>query len=233
MASDRETPPDPIRPPRPKAHTLRHGLTLPSAGSGPGADDAIRVREEEEATSREGRLLVQVSDAEQARDDALQRAADFEKELRAQRRKSAPRVDSEPPPSNGDRALGKGVRLVAGYLVSLVLAGGAGAGGVTLARPAATPQQADATAARVAALEARAVKAEDELSRERAERAKQGAFNDSVASWISRLAAQQQIKARQPESAPPPVGLVPERMPGDRARSGPLWRAEESLPEPP
>jgi len=189
--------------------------------------------EEPVASSEYGAKVVELGDAHEALDDALRERDEARAQLARERRKSSPRVESEPPSSNGDKAIGRGVRVAAGYLVSLLLAGGAGAGGVTLARPGASPVQADATAERVKALEARAAKAEEELARERSERARQSVFNESVSAWISRLAERQQIRARQPDSAPPPVELVPERMPGDRVRPGALWRAEESLPEPP
>jgi flagellar motor switch/type III secretory pathway protein FliN len=88
VAGDRTTPPDPFRkpPPRPRLTTIRANPPPPRTSH----DDARQAREDEEATSREGRLLVELS-------EARERAEEAERELTRERRKSRPEPDSEPP----------------------------------------------------------------------------------------------------------------------------------------
>lgn len=256
MGDDRETPPEPLRPRRPDGRYRTVTAQTAVAPPGPGnklpprptprvdLDDTQESAPEPRRypsppprnepvvpSSEVGERLVQLAEEREARREAERRAAELEEVLRRERRKGPVAADSEPPQANGDKALGRAVRSAAGWLLSIVLAGGSGAG-VAHYR-AAPPERVDATAARVSALEARALKCEDEQARTRAIQAKQDQFNRSAAAWIALLAERQQIRARQADSAPPPVGIVPERMPSDRARAGPLWRAEQELPVPP
>lgn len=228
MGDDRITPPDPIRR---RVPTLKAGVPRPAKGSAPiprgeSADDPEAVRRIHELEAQNAELVGQLNTAARRQQESVSPAP-------------PPRVErgSDPPASGKAGALvvtRYEVRIPTWFLGALISALGLGSW-QAWEQIKATPARVDAAEKRLSALESRAHAIEDVNATQTAEQARQREYDRQIAPWIKLFAERLQIRARSPANAPP-IGVVelhPERMPSDRVKGGPMWRAEEPLPQPP
>lgn len=216
---------------RPPALTRRLAGGRPAAGSAPAPDLSATLDSAESA--KDGFRLV-AEDAERRALEAESRAAELELALRRERRKSSPRVDSDPPPSESLVITKKGAR-VPSWVFWLALAAIPVLGGLysTWKRFEVVLGEWDTTVKRVAALESRAQTCEDASSAQRAELVQQRKVNAALDCQLRHVRAAFERGGVTLDALPRGgVDWRSEYLPDSRrVRTAPAWRAVDDCPE--
>lgn len=183
-------------------------------------------------SAREGFELV-AADAERRAQEAEQRADALEKQLRAEKRKSSPQLESVPPVSGGGAIVidRRGARIPRWALVAAIPLLGSAYGVYERAKVALA--EWDATVKRVSALESRAHAAEEAGAALRAEVGRQRTVNKALGCQLRHVRAAFERSGVTLDALPRGgVDWRSEYLPDSRrVRTAPAWRAVDDCPE--